>query len=164
MNKYKNFSNSLKKLNFIKVDPLYNSYLYLKFFSRLLSCGRKHKLERILYRVFTNISSSLKIPFIFLINPIFKQSFLPLDFVKRKKGRRVYLVPVPVKYSRLYAVVLGHIAVSLHKKKTVSSKVSVFTSFFHASFFGKTNFFISKRKALIQQVIDNRAFKHFRWR
>lgn len=162
MHKFKNFLNTAKKLDLIRVDPIYNSYLYLKFVNRLLSRGRKHKLELILYKVFTNISYSLKIPFIFLLLPLFKQSFLPLDFVKKKKGRRVYLIPVPVKYSRLYAIVFGHIANSLKKKKTAVRKVSVFMTFFHQILFGKINFFISKRKALIKQVIDNRAFKHFR--
>lgn len=153
-----------KKLDLIKIDPIYNSYLYLKFVNRLLSCGRKHKLELILYKVFMNISYSLKIPFIFLILPLFKQSFLPIDFVKKKKGRRVYLIPVPVKYSKLYTLVFGHIAASLKKKKTSTRKVSTLTSFFHQILFGKINVFVSKRKLLIKQVIDNRAFKHFRWK
>lgn len=157
------FLSSAAKLACIKVDPIYSSYLYLKFTNRLLSSGRKHKLERILYLTFKKISYSLKVPFIFLIVPLFKQSFLPLDFVKKRKGRRVYLIPVPVKYSRLYTIVFGHIANNFKKKKTTIGKVSVFIRFFHQSLFNtKLNSFAAKRKALIKQVIDNRAFKHFR--
>ena len=156
------FLSSGIRLDCLRVDPLYNSYLYLKFVNRLLSAGRKHKLELILYKTFSKFSRSLKVPFIFLIVPLLKQSFLPLDFVKKKKGRRVYLIPVPVKYSRLYTVVFGHIASNFKKKKTTVGKVSVFVKFFHQSLVGKTNSFVTKRKLLIKQVIDNRAFKHFR--
>jgi hypothetical protein len=93
---------------------------------------------------------------------MFKQSFLPLDFVKKKKGRRIYLVPVPVKYSKLYTIVFGHIASNFKKKKTTTRKVAVFIAFFQQVLVGKTNSFITKRKMLLKQVVDNRAFKHFR--
>lgn len=159
---YPKFLTSAAKLSFACVDPIYNSYLYLKFINRLLSKGRKHKLELILHRVFTRISQSIKIPFIFLIVLLLTQSFLPLDLVKKKKGRRVYLIPVPVKYSRLYAIVFGHVASNFKKKKTKINKVSTFMSFFHQSLFNKTNSFATRRKLLIKQVLDNRAFKHFR--
>jgi ribosomal protein S7 len=162
MNNRQDFLKSLKKLDLIKVDPVYNSYLYLKFINKLLNCGRKHKLELILNKVFINISYSLKVPFIFLIVSLFRHSFLPLDFVKKKKGRRVYLVPVPVKFSRLYTVVFNHIALNFKKKKSSISKIATFAAFFYQNLFGKTNTFIAKRRMLIKQVIDNRAFKHFR--
>lgn len=162
MRNYRSYLDSSKKLDLIKVDPLYNSYLYLKFINRLLSRGRKHKLELILQKVFSRITCFLKIPFIFLLLPMFKQSFLPLDFVKKKKGRRIYLVPVPVKYSKLYTIVFGHIASNFKKKKTTTRKVAVFIAFFQQVLVGKTNSFITKRKMLLKQVVDNRAFKHFR--
>lgn len=160
----KDYLDSVKKLDLLKVDPLYSSYLYLKFVNRILLKGKKHKLETILYKTFSKISKSFKILPIFLLLPLFKESLLPLDFVKKKKGRRVYLVPVPVRYSRLYALVLSHISKNLKREKVIGSKNDFLYSFFHQVLSSKTNSFRDKRRSLIKQVIDNRAFKHFRWK
>jgi len=140
--------------------------LLQKFVNIFIRSGKKIKSEKLILLYF----KSMKKQFIAFLNPIlifFKAVELvklPLTFVSRRKGRNIYLVPVPLFYDNQYFKALRNHKI-IFDKKLKSKKFVLNLLQEHMNLLSNKNksFLLNNKNYYINLVFENRGFSHFRW-
>jgi len=160
--RYKSFTYYQRSFN-LKRDTYNNSLWLYKFINKLMSCGKKHVIDKYTDFVFIQLKFSYKrLPVTMLSEQIKK--FKPvLSFVWKRMGRKHNPVPIPIHYRRQYILSLSYIIKYI---KTITQRnfvdqlrVSL------ESIFGSIRNTITRLFASdVLYLAEARFYSHLRWK
>lgn len=146
------------------------SLLYNKFLGKIFYNGSKQKIEELLINVVFTLSA-LKIfkkPFFFTFFHLFENLSVNFALVSKRRGRRIYFIPVPVnfrfRYKQGLKICRSALLNKLNNWKT-SKKINKFVFFFFFSYIlKKKNYATTQLRIFKKKVKQNRIFAHWRWK
>lgn len=177
-----------KSIIHINYDFFYSSVFFFKFINRLLKCGKRNTIEKIVYGLF----KSLEFINIFYKKNIYKTYFLPIYVYfealsicrpligvrifkpssKFKKGKKknkkqialsVKVIPLIISRQKSYKIAIGWIIEAIKNRFEVSLKKRIIGEL-KDIILEKHSYSLKKKEQLRALLIVNRSLLHYRWK
>lgn len=140
------------------------SYFFFdKFKNRYMFKGQKSLITNIFNNVFIKFKLGLQINFqniiktlLFLTRPIF-------SFVRRRKAKQIFLVPVPIHWHKQYKMATKWIFLTINEGSGRSLEHKLIKEVSRV-LLRKKNALIRRRNLFYNNVVENRFYTNFRWK
>ncbi len=145
----------------IPADALYNSVLVQKFINRLITQGKKSKIERIVYAALEEVGKKLNQEPLAVFNKAMENVAPFLEVKPRRVGGATYQIPVEVTRARGQALAMRWLRDVARERKGKSMIENLSAELLDA--YNNVGGAIKKREDLHKTAEANKAFAHFRW-
>lgn len=146
---------------FFLKDPIYGSYLINKLINSFMVCGKKHKAENLIYKVFSN-NFYYKSGFFYFFELI--QKIRPgVDLVNCRLGKDVLKVPIPLNVNKSYNKAVRLFAKSVFDRIDDRGIINKLSNELILSHKLKNKYFNKYSSEIKSIALKNRSFSHYRW-
>lgn len=143
-------------------DPVYDSFLFLKFMNFFVKKGRKIKIQNVFFNIASHELSS-RYPSYFIFFEML-QKFTPVvGIVPVKKRGVIHFIPVPITPQRRYKLALRYLYNYIRRNKEAGQPFAMdMGNQFRQIFFSK-RLVVEELEENKKHALKGRVFTHYRW-
>lgn len=145
----------------IPPDAVYDSVLVQKFINKMISCGKKGKVEAIFYTAMEELKKKTGKESLEVFEKALNNASPLLEVKPRRVGGATYQVPVEVTKMRGQSLAMQWLREAARDRKGRSMAENLAAEIMDA--YNNTGAAIKKREDLHKTAEANKAFAHFRW-
>lgn len=160
--KFKHILKNKQNLQIIR-DPIYKSALINLFINHFMRNGNKTQAEKIVYNSFKHLKWNFKRRPFFIFNEIIEQAKPVFQLVPKRVGKIRRYIPFPLPADKRIKKTVFWLKNIIKNRKEKSIYDRFVKEFNDIALNKRTQLFVYKED-IQKQVIQNRAYLHFRWK